>query len=122
MQIGIFGVPVSHPLRGVACHFSAAVRAIAREAQAGKLDPKDIDESLMGDALYTAGLPDPDLLIRTANERRVSNFLLWQISYAEIHVCQKLWPEFGVEELNEAIRDFAGRQRRYGGVPNAAPA
>ncbi len=97
-----------------------AVRAIARNVQAGGIDPSDIDESLICNSLYTAGLPDPDLLIRTANERRLSNFLLWQLSYAEIHVCDKLWPEFGGEELNAAIRDFASRQRRYGRVPGPA--
>ncbi len=94
-----------------------AVRSIAHDVLAGTLDPQDIDESRIGAALYTAGLPDPDLLIRTANERRVSNFLLWQISYAEIHVCEKLWPDFGVKELDTALRDFASRQRRFGGVP-----
>ena len=81
-----------------------------------KLEPRDIDVDLISRSLYTAGLPDPDLLIRTANERRVSNFLLWQISYAEIHVSEALWPVFSEEHLNEAIRDFAGRERRFGGV------
>jgi undecaprenyl diphosphate synthase len=94
-----------------------AVRGIAEDVQAGKLSPAQIDESTISSSLYTAGLPDPDLLIRTANERRVSNFLLWQISYAEIHVSPKLWPDFGVEDLNAAIRDFAGRERRFGDVP-----
>ncbi len=96
-----------------------AVRRIARDVQDRKLAPGDIDEEVISRTLYTAGLPDPDLLIRTANERRVSNFLLWQISYAEIHVCDKLWPEFGVEDLNAAIKDFASRERRFGDV--AAP-
>lgn len=93
-----------------------AVRDIAMRVRDGKLSPGDVDENLISNALYTAGLPDPDLLIRTANEQRVSNFLLWQISYAEIHVCEKPWPEFGIEELNYAIKDFAGRERRFGGV------
>ena len=84
--------------------------------QDGKLAPGDIDEELISRSLYTAGLPDPDLLIRTANECRVSNFLLWQVSYAEIHVSDKLWPEFGVEDLNAAIRDFGSRERRFGAV------
>ena len=93
-----------------------AVRAIARDVQAGKLDPAQIDESVITGALYTASLPDPDLLIRTANERRISNFLLWQLSYTEIHVCQTLWPDFTEHNLDEAIRDFARRERRFGDV------
>jgi undecaprenyl diphosphate synthase len=68
-------------------------------------------------------MPDPDLLIRTAGESRLSNFLLWQVSYAELHVCPAYWPDFGVPELHEAIRDFARRRRRFGSVePAAAPA
>ncbi len=98
-----------------------AVKDIARDVQAGRLSPDDIDERRIARSLYTAGTPDPDLLIRTANERRVSNFLLWQISYAEIHVCEKLWPDFEVEDLNAAIRDFAGRERRFGDVGAAVP-
>ena len=93
-----------------------AVREVVRDVQAGRLSISDIDEQVVSSSLYTAGLPDPELLIRTANERRVSNFLLWQISYAEIHVCQKLWPDFGVEDLNAAIQDFASRERRFGDV------
>jgi undecaprenyl diphosphate synthase len=96
------------------------IRSIARNVQDGRLAPDDIDESTITEALYTSGLPDPDLLIRTANERRVSNFLLWQISYAEIHVCAQLWPDFGLEDLNAAIKDFAGRERRYGDVTTTA--
>ncbi len=97
-----------------------AVRAIAKEVREGNLLPGAIDESSISNALYTAGLPDPDLLIRTANERRLSNFLLWQISYAEIHVCEKLWPDFDVADLNAAIKDFAGRERRFGDVGTSA--
>jgi len=93
-----------------------AVRKLAGDVRDGKLTAGDIDQQRITDSLYTAGLPDPDLLIRTANERRVSNFLLWQISYTEIHVSQKLWPEFGVEDLEAAIRDFAARERRFGDV------
>jgi len=93
-----------------------AVRAIAKDVQTGNLIPDTIDEELISNSLYTAGLPDADLLIRTANERRVSNFLLWQISYAEIHVCKSLWPDFSVEDLNAAIKDFASRERRFGDV------
>lgn len=97
-----------------------AVSEIVSDVQAGKIDASDIDEQLISGSLYTAGLPDPDLLIRTAGERRVSNFLLWQISYAELHVCEKPWPEFTEEELNAAIRDFASRERRFGGVTTTA--
>ncbi len=93
-----------------------AVRDIAKEVRAGRLDPERIDESVISGSLYTAGLPDPDLLIRTANERRVSNFLLWQISYAEIYVCDVLWPDFAESDLDEAIKDFARRERRFGDV------
>lgn len=97
-----------------------AVRGIADDVAAGRLASKDIDEALISGSLYTAGVPDPDLLIRTANERRVSNFLLWQISYAEIYVCEVLWPDFELEHLNVAIRDFASRERRFGDVPSSA--
>jgi len=93
-----------------------AVRDLAREVRAGRLEPDRIDESIISGALYTSGLPDPDLLIRTANERRVSNFLLWQISYAEIYVCDALWPDFTEADLDEAIKDFARRERRFGDV------
>ncbi len=93
-----------------------AVRGIAERVRTGQLAPSEIDESVISNSLYTAGLPDPDLLIRTANERRVSNFLLWQISYAEIHICEKLWPEFAPADLDAAIKDFAARERRFGDV------
>jgi len=93
-----------------------AVRAIASRVQNGQLTPNEIDERLVSDSLFTAGLPDPDLLIRTANERRVSNFLLWQISYAEIYVTPALWPDFDVNELNAAIKEYASRERRYGDI------
>ncbi len=96
------------------------VRDIANDVRDGKLEPKDIDEQLITGSLYTAGLPDPDLLIRTASEFRVSNFLLWQISYAELHICEKLWPEFSPEDLNHAIKEFASRDRRYGAVQTPA--
>ena len=93
-----------------------AVRAIATKVKSGTLDVNDIDEDLISDHLYTAGLPDPDLLIRTAGELRVSNYLLWQISYAEIHVSDRYWPDFKVADLHEAIRDYASRNRRFGAV------
>ena len=93
-----------------------AVRAIAVDTRDGKIAPEDIDEQLISQSLFTAGLPDPDLLIRTANERRISNFLLWQISYTEIYVTDCLWPDFTAEELDAAICEFARRERRYGDV------
>ncbi len=93
-----------------------AARSLARDAAAGRLDPESIDEAAFASRLYTAGLPDPDLLVRTAGEMRVSNYLLWQISYAELHVTDVLWPDFGIEQLHAAIRDYARRQRRFGGL------
>ncbi|WP_255670668.1 isoprenyl transferase [Blastopirellula sediminis] len=93
-----------------------AVRKMASEAAAGTLDPASITEDDIAAHLYTAGMPDPDLLIRTAGEMRISNFLLWQISYAELWVTQQCWPEFCEETLHQAIRDFAGRDRRFGGL------
>jgi undecaprenyl diphosphate synthase len=93
-----------------------AVQAIARKVQSGTLQPGQIDEATIGSHLYTAGMPDPDLLVRTAGEMRISNYLLWQISYAELHVSQTLWPDFGVADLHEAIRAFAGRNRRFGAL------
>jgi undecaprenyl diphosphate synthase len=93
-----------------------AVRELARRAKAGKLDPDGIDEAAIEGALNTAGMPDPDLLIRTAGEMRVSNFLLWQISYAELWVTDTYWPDFDVPTLHQALRDFAQRDRRFGGL------
>jgi|CXWL01.1.fsa_nt_gi undecaprenyl diphosphate synthase len=93
-----------------------AVRAIARRVADKSLDPAQIDERSISGSLYTANIPDPDLLIRTAGEMRVSNFLLWQISYAELYVTEVLWPEFRKTDLNKAIQDFAKRDRRFGGV------
>jgi undecaprenyl diphosphate synthase len=93
-----------------------AVRQIAREVAAGTLTPEQIDEGTIAGNLYTAGFEDPDLLIRTAGEMRVSNFLLWQISYAEIWVTDKCWPEFDESTLHEAIAAFAQRNRKFGGL------
>jgi undecaprenyl diphosphate synthase len=93
-----------------------AARAIARAVRDGRLDPEAITEETISSHLYTADLPDPDLLIRTSGEMRISNFLLWQLSYTEIVVTPKLWPEFGQEDLFAAVREYAGRQRRYGGI------
>jgi undecaprenyl diphosphate synthase len=95
-----------------------AARVIARNVRAGWLDPADIDEGLFASYLNTAGMPDPDLMIRTAGELRVSNFLLWQISYAELHVTDVLWPDFRAADLHAALVAFAGRQRKFGGLPS----
>jgi undecaprenyl diphosphate synthase len=93
-----------------------AIRSIATEIQQGNLTLDDIDEALVSQRLYTADMSDPDLLIRTAGEMRVSNYLLWQISYAELWVTSKLWPEFSVEDFCQSIRDFSQRRRRFGGL------
>ena len=93
-----------------------AVRTLAERIKAGTLSPDDVDETIVGDAMYTAGMPDPDLLIRTAAEMRVSNFLLWQISYAELWVTDKCWPDFDAATLREGLRDYAKRERRFGGL------
>jgi undecaprenyl diphosphate synthase len=94
----------------------AAVRRALDEVAAGRLAPDRLDEQTFGSFLYTAGLPDPDLMIRTSGELRVSNFLLWQIAYAEIWVTPVLWPDFRREHLFTAIRDYQRRERRYGKV------
>ncbi len=93
-----------------------AVQQLAADAKAGRLDPITIDEQTVSGALCTAGMPDPDLVIRTAGEMRVSNFLLWQISYAELWVTETLWPDFTFETLRQAFRDYAARDRRFGGL------
>ncbi|MFO0840394.1 MAG: isoprenyl transferase [Phycisphaerae bacterium] len=101
----------------------AAIQLIARRVQRGELRPEDIDEPLIDRSLGTAGMPDPDLLIRTAGEMRISNFLLWQISYAELYVTPVLWPDFHASDLHAAIRNFAQRERRFGDVaPRPDPA
>jgi len=97
-----------------------AVRSIAEDVGNGDLRASQIEESAIASRLYTAGAPDPDLLIRTAGELRISNFLLWQISYAEIWVTDKCWPEFDEAVLHEAIRAYAARKRRFGGLSDAA--
>ncbi len=93
-----------------------AVRQIAQNVADGRLAVKDIDENLISDNLFTKGIPDPDLLIRTSGELRVSNFLLWQISYSEIWITPLLWPDMRRQHMVEAIRDFQKRERRFGGV------
>src|SRR5687767_7260604 len=93
-----------------------AVRDIASKVQRGEMDPETIDEETISSHLYTAGMPDPDLLVRTAGEMRISNYLLWQISYAELYVSDVLWPDFGIDDLHGAIRSFASRNRRFGAL------
>ena len=93
-----------------------AVRRICEDVVQGRLKIEAIDEQIVAAALYTAGMSEPDLLIRTAGELRVSNFLLWQISYAELHLTEVLWPDFDANDLYEAIRSYARRDRRFGGV------
>ena len=93
---------------------TAAARRLAERVQRGELQPQEITPELMSANLYTAGMPDPDLLIRTSGEMRISNYLLWQISYAELWVTDVLWPDFGEKELDAALASFAARERRYG--------
>jgi undecaprenyl diphosphate synthase len=93
-----------------------AVRALAHEAAAGRLDPASITEAMVSARLYTADCPDPDLLIRTSGEQRISNFLLWQVAYAELYITTVLWPDFTRAELFAAIAEFQRRDRRYGRV------
>lgn len=95
---------------------TVAVRKIAAQVKSGQLDLNDIDELTISNNLYTAGIPDPDLLVRTAGEMRISNYLLWQISYAEIYVTDVYWPDFRVENLHQAIQEYARRNRRFGGL------
>jgi len=93
-----------------------AFRTLVEDVRRGKLVPDTVDEATISDALYTAGMADPDLLIRTAGEMRISNFLLWQISYAELWVTDRCWPDFDADLLHQALRDYAGRARRFGGL------
>ena len=93
-----------------------ATKAIAAKVAVGQISVDDITEQMISDHLNTRGMPDPDLLIRTAGELRISNYLLWQISYAEIWITQKFWPEFRKPDLIEAFQNFAARDRRFGGL------
>ncbi len=93
---------------------TAAARKVAEMVQRGEIAPADITPELLGSQLYTAGMPDPDLLIRTSGEMRISNYLLWQISYAELWVTDVLWPDFGRAELDAALESFNSRNRRFG--------
>jgi len=93
-----------------------AVRALARDCQSGKVAPDGITEEMFSSYLFTNGLPDPDLLIRTSGEQRISNFLLWQLSYAEFYFTDKCWRDFTPEEFRKAVADFQGRERRFGDI------
>ena len=104
---------------GSRAELADAARSIAEDAAEGRLDPKSIDEATVSNRLDTAGLPDPDLLLRTAGEMRISNFLLWQISYAELVVTDVLWPAFEISDLHQAFADFGRRDRRFGLIDSA---
>ena len=93
-----------------------AVRRIAEAVKEGKLDVADIDDAVISDHMYTAGLPDPDLLIRTSGEQRISNFMLWQLAYTELYITPTLWPDFRREHLQAAIHEYQKRERRFGRV------
>ena len=99
---------------GGRAEIAAAVRAIAAEVKAGQMPLDAVDEDLIARHLFTADLPDPDLLIRTSGEQRISNFLLWQCAYAELVFTKTLWPDFGRADLEQAIADYCCRERRYG--------
>jgi undecaprenyl diphosphate synthase len=91
-----------------------AVRALLRDHARTPLEPRRVDEPLLARYLYTAGLPDPDLLIRTSGEMRLSNFMLWQLAYTELWITETLWPDFRRRHLFQAVADFQGRERRFG--------
>jgi len=101
---------------GSRAEITDAVRKVAARAAAGEIAPAQVGEELISASLDTAGVPDPDLVIRTSGEMRVSNFLLWQISYAEFHVTESYWPDFTIEKFHAALCDFASRRRRFGGL------
>ncbi len=101
---------------GARAELADAARALASEARAGRLDPASVDEAALAARLYEPGMDDVDLMIRTAGEMRISNFLLWQASYAEIHVTQRCWPDFRRADLEAALADFGRRRRKFGGL------
>jgi undecaprenyl diphosphate synthase len=106
---------------GGRAEIAEAARRIAREVKAGRLDPETVDEETIRAFLYDPALPDPDLLIRTAGEMRISNFLLWQVSYSELYVTPVCWPDFREAQLAEAFSDYRRRVRKFGGLERIAP-
>jgi undecaprenyl diphosphate synthase len=102
---------------GGRCEIADAARRLAEDCRAGRIDPDQVSEDVFASYLFTAGMSDPDLLIRTAGEMRISNFLLWQISYSEIWVTPTLWPDFRADDLLQACLAFAARERKFGGLP-----
>jgi undecaprenyl diphosphate synthase len=111
----VFALAVNY---GSRVEIARAARGIAQDVAAGRLAADEVDEALVASRLYTAGLPDPELLIRTSGENRLSNYLLWQIAYTEFYVTDTLWPDFTRWDFLRAVRDFQGRKRRFGGVVN----
>jgi undecaprenyl diphosphate synthase len=103
---------------GARAEITAAARMLADAARAGRIDPEQIDEELLANSLATVGIPDPDLIIRTSGEQRLSNFLLWQAAYAELVFLDVLWPDFGPEHFSAALAEFARRERRFGARPS----
>ena len=104
---------------GSRCELVDAIRLIAHQIKDRRITPEQINEDLISEFLYTKNLPDPDLLVRTSGEKRISNFLLWQLSYAEFYFTEKYWPEFDVQEFKKAILDYQNRERRFGAVAAA---
>ena len=96
-----------------------SARLLAERVRSGELDPAEIDEHTLEESLFTRGLPSPDLLIRTSGEHRISNFMLWQLAYTELHITPVFWPDFDREDLFEAILDYQGRERRFGRVASS---
>lgn len=93
-----------------------AVKELANKTASGEISAEDIDADMISDSLYTKGQPDPDFIIRTSNEQRLSNFMMWQASYSELYFTETLWPDFSVADLHEAVIEYQNRDRRYGGV------
>ena len=105
---------------GGRCEIADAARRLAEDVRAGRLDPEQVGEETVASYLYTSGMSDPDLLIRTAGEMRISNFLLWQVSYSEMWVTPTLWPDFRADDLMQACLAFAARERKFGGLAEGA--
>jgi undecaprenyl diphosphate synthase len=113
----VLGLAVNY---GGRTEIADAARRLAEDVRDGRLDLSRVDEALFASYLYTAGMGDPDLLIRTAGEMRISNFLLWQVSYTELWVTPTLWPDFREDDLLQACREYARRERKFGGLPSGS--